>query len=305
MPSKNIKIIVNPNADSGNAWKTAADLRPIVDEYGGADWSGTVYPTHASELAQQAAESGYEQVIVAGGDGTVHEVINGLMQVPAESRPLLGIIPLGSGNDFAHAVGMDPDPARALRQIFAGQPRPVDIARVTDNLGRTEFWDNTIGIGFDAVVTIRTRSIPVLRGFSMYFTAVMQTIALNHDAPRMEIETDTEQWTENTMMLILCNGPREGGGFRVAPDAVPDDGLLNYTTVRSVSRPMMLRLVPEVMNGTHGRFEQIRMGTFRRLKLRADAPLRIHIDGEIFAGFGSDVRQLDVEILPAALMVQA
>ncbi len=301
----NTKIIVNPNADRGNAWRTAADLRPIVDEYGGADWSGTVYPTHASELAQQAAERGYNLVIVAGGDGTAHEVVNGLMQVSKEIRPRLGVIPLGSGNDFAHAIGMELDPARALRQILEGQPHSIDIVRITDDLGRTEFMDNTLGIGFDAVVTIRSRNLAALRGFSMYFAAVMQTILLNHETLRMEIETDTEQWIEDTMMLVLCNGPREGGGFRVAPQAAPDDGLLNYTAVRAVSRPTMLRLVPEVMNGTHGRFEQIRMGTFRRLKLRTDTPLRIHIDGEIFAGFGSDVHQLEVEIIPAAITVQA
>ena len=299
------KLIVNPNADSGNAWRIAADLRPIVDEYGGADWSGTVYPTHASELARQAAEDGYDLVIAAGGDGTVHEVINGLMQAPEAIRPRLGVVPLGSGNDFSHAIGMDPAPAVALRQIFDGQPRAIDLARLTDNLGRSEIWDNTLGIGFDATVTIRSRQLPLLRGFAMYFTAVMQTITLNHEAPHMKIETDTEAWEEDTMMLVLCNGPREGGGFLVAPDAVVDDGLLHYTGIRKVSRPMMLRLVPEVMNGTHGRFEPIRMGTLRRLKLRADAPLRIHMDGEILAGFGSDVRELEVEILPAALTVQA
>jgi len=101
--NKKVKIIVNPNADLGRAWQVAADLRPIIDEYGGADWSGTVYPTHASELARQAAEQGYEIIIAAGGDGTVHEVVNGLMQVNREQRPLLGIVPIGSGNDFSHS----------------------------------------------------------------------------------------------------------------------------------------------------------------------------------------------------------
>ncbi|HIE57273.1 MAG TPA: diacylglycerol kinase family lipid kinase [Anaerolineales bacterium] len=299
------KLIVNPNADSGNAWKSASDLRPIVDEFGGADWSGTVYPTHAIELARKAADEGFDLVIAAGGDGTVHEVINGLMQTPAEIRPRLGVVPLGSGNDFAHAMGMNPHPARALRQIFNGAPRPVDMARISDNLGRSEYWDNTVGIGFDATVTIRTRSMSLLRGFAMYFSAVIQTIALNHEAPHIEIETDTEQWTQNTMMLTLCNGPREGGGFLVAPDAIPDDGLLHYASIGKVSRLMMLRLVPEVMNGTHGKFDKIRMGSFRRMHLRAETPLRIHIDGEIFAGFGSDVRELEIEILPAALQVQS
>ena len=87
MPRK-VKIILNPIADMGNAWKVASDLRPIIAEYGNADWSGTVYPTHATELARQAGEQGYEMVIAMGGDGTVHEVVNGLMQVPEKRRPI-------------------------------------------------------------------------------------------------------------------------------------------------------------------------------------------------------------------------
>ena len=215
MPQHRTKIILNPNADLGRAWRSAADLRPVVDEFGGTDWSGTVYPTHATELARQAALDGYELVIAAGGDGTVHEVINGLMQAPAERRPRLGVIPMGSGNDFAHSIGMTIDPPRALRQIFTGTPQRIDIGRLEDNLGRSEYWDNTIGIGFDATVTIRSRRIPYLRGFLIYLVSVLQTIILNHDAPRLSITSDLETWQEDILMLVLCNGGREGGGFHV------------------------------------------------------------------------------------------
>jgi diacylglycerol kinase family enzyme len=104
-------------------------------------------------------------------------------------------------------------------------------------------------------------------------------------------------------MLTLCNGPREGGGFFVAPEARFDDGLLHYATVRSVSRLMMFRLIPEVMKGTHGRFKQVRMGTCRKLSLTSDRPLYIHADGEIFSGFGSSLRGLSIEILPEAMQV--
>jgi diacylglycerol kinase (ATP) len=150
MPQHKVKLIVNPNADLGQAWRKAADLRPVVEEFGGADWTGTVYPTHAIELARQAAEEGYELVISAGGDGTAHEVINGLMQVPTERRPPLGVVPLGSGNDFSHALGMNPQPALALRQIFTGKTRRIDIGRMSEGHGRVEYMDNTLGIGFDA-----------------------------------------------------------------------------------------------------------------------------------------------------------
>ena len=136
MRRHNIKLILNPNADMGNAWKLASDLRPVIEEFGGADWSGTVYPTHAIELARQAAEEGYELVIAAGGDGTVHEVLNGLMEFPAEKRPRLGVVPLGSGNDFAHAVGIKTESAAALRQVLSGKPRAIDVGLIEDGSGR-------------------------------------------------------------------------------------------------------------------------------------------------------------------------
>ncbi len=305
MPKHKTKLIINPNADLGRAWRWAADLRPIADEFGGADWTGTVYPTHATELARQAAEEGYELVVAVGGDGTVHEVINGLMQVPPDRRPRLGVVPMGSGNDFAHSIGMDPRPAYALRQVLSGQPRAIDVGKVQDNLGRTEYWDNALGIGFDASVTIRSRNYPYLRGFFIYLVAVLQTIILNHEAPRLQVSSDQETWDQELLMLVLCNGSREGGGFYVAPPARNDDGLGHYVGVRRVSRPMMLRLLPEFMKGSHLRFPQVQIGTFRSLNLQSDRPLLIHTDGEIFAGFGVDVRQLAVEILPGAIEIVA
>lgn len=305
MPKHKTKLIINPNADLGRAWRWAADLRPIAEEFGGADWAGTVYPTHATELARQAAEEGYELIVAVGGDGTVHEVINGLMQVPPDRRPRLGVVPMGSGNDFAHSIGMDSRPAYALRQVLSGQPRPVDVGKVEDNLGRTEYWDNTLGIGFDATVTIRSRNYPYLRGFLIYLVAVLQTIILNHEAPHLQVSSDQESWDQELLMLVLCNGGREGGGFYIAPPARNNDGLGHYLGVRRVSRPMMLRLLPEFMKGTHLRFPQVQIGTFRTLRLQSDRPLLIHTDGEIFAGFGVDVRQLSVEILPGAIEIVA
>jgi len=297
MPRK-AKLILNPIADMGRAWKVANDLRPIVAEYGHADWSGTVYPGHATELARQAAHDGYDLVVALGGDGTVHEVVNGLMQVPAEQRPILGVVPVGSGNDFAHSIGVPLKADHALAHAFKGPPSSVDVGLMTDANGRREYFDNTAGIGFDTVVTIRSHKLPLVRGFLMYLTAVIQVILLDHHPARMQIETDTEKWEQGTIMLTICNGPREGGGFMVAPDAKNNDGLFHYATVTECSRLTMFRLVPEVMKGTHGRFKQVKLGSCTKFSLTSDRPLYIHLDGEIYTSFGSNLRGLNVEILP-------
>jgi diacylglycerol kinase (ATP) len=302
MPRK-VKIILNPVADMGNSWKLANDLRPLVREYGNADWSGTVYPTHAAELAAQAGEQGYEMVVAMGGDGTVHEVINGLMQLPEEARPMLGVVPVGSGNDFAHAIGVPMRSDQALARALSGEPSRVDLGLMTDEHGRKEFFDNTLGIGFDAVVTIRSHKLPVVRGFLMYLMAVLQTIVLNHNPALMQIEADDKKWEQSNLLLTVCNGPREGGGFLIAPDARPDDGILHYAMIKKVGRLMMLRLVPEVMKGTHGKFPQVTLGTCKRMSVIADRAMYIHADGEIYTGFGSNLRRVTIEVLPGALSV--
>lgn len=300
---RTVKIVLNPMADMGSAWRVANDLRPIVVEYGHADWSGTVYPTHATELAKQAGEQGYDMVIAMGGDGTVHEVVNGIMQLPEAQRPILGVVPVGSGNDFAHAIGIPLKSDHALAHALHGEPSTVDIGLMTDENGRQEYFDNSVGIGFDAVVTIRSHRLPIVRGFLMYLTAVIQTIILNHEPSLMKIKADDQAWEQTNLMLAVCNGPREGGGFMIAPEAKNDDGILHYMMISKCSRPMMFRLVPEVMNGTHGKFKQVRMGSCTKFSLDSEKPIYIHADGEIYTSFGSNLHKVDFEILPDVLRV--
>ncbi len=302
MPHK-VKIILNPMADMGNAWRIARDLRSITEQRGGIEWTGTVYPGHAIELAQQAGIHHYDKVIAMGGDGTVNEVINGLMKVRERVRPVLGVVPAGSGNDFSHAIGVEKTSAEALIQALDAEPSTVDLGAMTDERGHKEYFDNTVGIGFDTVVTIRSRRLPVVRGFLLYLTAVIQTIILNHDPMLMQIETEDQKWDQSNLLLTMCNGPREGGGFMLAPEAKVDDGILHYAMIRNVSRPMMFRLLPEVMKGTHGRFKQVTLGSCRKMSVISNRPMYIHTDGEIFSGFGTDVRKVTFEVLPGALRV--
>lgn len=306
MRNHDVKFILNPNANMGKAWRLAADLRPVMDEYGGADWAGSVFPTHAIELTRQAVQEGYDLIIAGGGDGTVHEIINGLMEFPPQERPSLGVVPLGSGNDFASGVGMSEEPWEALRQIFNGTPREIDIGWVEDDRGRREYWHNTVGIGFDAVVTIYSHNLPLVRGFLMYLIAVLKAVFLKHQPMNLRVTVDGERrWEDELLMLTLCNGPREGGGFYISPHSVIDDGVFEYVSVTGVSRPMMLRLIPEFMRGKHLRFSQVELDSFRTLEIESSQTLYIHMDGEIFSGFSSDLRYLRVEQHPKAIRVVA
>lgn len=295
-----IKFIQNPTSNHGRSLQIASELQTRVDK-NNTDWCQSEFPKHITELARSAGETGYDVVVAVGGDGTVHEVINGLMQVPEKKRPALGIIPLGSGNDFAHILGVPDDPFKALEACLNGKPQILDIGSVRDENDRLEFFNNTIGIGFDGVVTIRSRKLTSIHGFMMYLIATLGTILLNFKPMELHIETDRESWDESTIMLTLGNGPREGGGFMVTPDAKLDDGILDYVAVRKIPRLMMLRLVPEFMKGTHTHFKQIRMGTCRRMTVASKHPLYIHCDGEIYSGFEMDIRKLEINILPNAI----
>ena len=303
MITRRVKIILNPHAGMDSAKGKADVLRPLVEELGGAEWVETSQPRHAIELARQAAGEGYELIVAAGGDGTAHEVLNGLLQVPAEQRPCMAILPVGSGNDFSHMTGMPGQPEMALRQIFANPPGSIDLGMLSLGDGRREYFGSALGIGFDSIVTIRAKRLKFIRGYLMYLTAVFQAIILDHDSPRLQIATDQEKWEETVVMLVVMNGKREGGGFFVTPQALPDDGLFDYSQIRHVSRPMMLRILPEVMKGTHTTLKDVRMGQCRKLELLSDKPLVLHADGEILAGFDSTIRQLSVEMIPQGLKI--
>jgi YegS/Rv2252/BmrU family lipid kinase len=299
--SRKIKLIFNPTANMRRAWPIAALLQPIVQEQGGGDWTGTVYPTHAAELAQRAAQDGYELIIALGGDGTVHEVVNGLMRLPAGQRPTLGIVPIGSGNDFASSLGISSHPETALRQVFTGQPRLIDIGLIQDEHGRSEYWTNTLGIGFDAIIDIHAKRLTRLQGFSMYLVAALQAILLNYTTFSFQANLDGESWQDTLLMLIIANGKREGGGFRVAPQASCEDGLLDFIGIRPIDRPRMLHTLTQFIRGNAHKLPYSVHGNLGHLELHSKQPLIIHFDGEIFAGLGSQTHQITVQAVPSAL----
>jgi YegS/Rv2252/BmrU family lipid kinase len=299
-----IKLIFNPNSDRGRSGQKASDLRAVVEEHGGADWVGTEHPTHATDLAAKAGLEGYDTVVALGGDGTVHEVINGLMRVAPNHRPKLGVVPIGTGNDFAYAGGVAMDPMQAMARVFTGTARPVDVGTIRDNNNRLEYWNNTVGIGLDGKINIMSRKITGLYGFILYFTATLRTVLQDYESSQMKIWIDDQPMDERgILMFTFGNGPREGGGFMTTPASKIDDGIFDYVSIKHISRISILQLIPKVMNGTHVSDKRVTIGTFKKIRLEADRALPIHTDGELWSPYEVNTRTVEAEMMAGAVQL--
>jgi diacylglycerol kinase (ATP) len=295
-------VILNPSADHGRAIKYREIILVGCREYADVDLVLTEYSGHARELARASVDSGYDIIVAAGGDGTVHEMVNGLVQND-QSENNLGLIPIGSGNDLAYGMGLNTDVNTAIRRLFTGKPRIIDLARIQDDRGQNEVVVNSIGIGFDATVTIQSKTITRIHGFALYAIAALRTIAFYYQTPHLWLQFDDETVEQDALMVTVGVGPRVGGGFHLTPDAIFDDGLLDSCTVNPINRLTILRLLPEAMRGTHITSPYVMMRRNRTIHIRSNIALPIHIDGEIFAYHEDNVKQVTLSTLPLALPV--
>jgi len=312
-----IKLILNPASDKGRTAKIGEALQVLLHERAEVErQKGTHYELHwelteqggqATELAAQAGKDGFDVVVAVGGDGTVHEVVNGLMQVDRNKRPRLGVIPVGSGNDFAHNVKLPEAHTDAIHCLFGDKTRPVDIGLIKNENGKQLYWDNTLSIGFGGSANIYATKITWLQGFLVYLMAVIQTIISKPLNYRAKVTIDDKPPQERGMAMIsICNGPREGGGFPVAPHAVMDDGLITYMIMRNVNQVQMFYFLPVVMAAKHLDYKKyFEEGTCKKFVADIDKPVAIHVDGELFAHWDDDIHHLEMTIMPGEINVMA
>ena len=188
-------------------------------------------------------------------------------------------------------------------RIFTGQSRPLDLARVTDDRGQSRVFQNNLGIGFDAIVVMRTETISRIQGFLMYLTAVLQTIAFYYDTPYMEMTFDDRAVNQRALFLYAGVGPRGGGGFLMTPDAKWDDNLIDTCVANPIGRLTMLYMLTRVMKGTHVTSRHVTMRQSRQITAWSSSPMPIYVDGEMFAYPRDNVHQVTVTSLPAAVQV--
>ncbi|MGD8399174.1 MAG: diacylglycerol kinase family lipid kinase [Anaerolineae bacterium] len=297
-------IILNPTAGRGTAgrlWpRIDARLRSLGLDFELATTQGA---GHAVRLAEEAACRGCDLVVAVGGDGTANEVLNGLLRAGGRGDgPCLGVLPVGTGNDFACGADVPLALDAACETLVAGVPQPVDVGCVRVDGGRPVYFGNGIGIGFDAIVLVESQKWPRLRGFLVYLVAVLRTILLYYHAPYTSWRVDDRQAAGAVMMVSVMNGRRLGGGFLVTPAASMRDGLLDVCVAGTLSRPQMLGFVPRFLRGTHVTDPRITTTRGRRVHVEIESPWAAHMDGELL---GVDCRSFEIELLPGRLCLVA
>lgn len=235
----------------------------------------TERPGHGTALAATVARNGAQRVVAVGGDGAVHEVANGLLE--ARSTAALGVVPIGSGNDFAKLVGVHGhDIPRAVARLATARERRFDAGRVLD-----EFFVNSLGFGFGPAVVRTRNAMPGLKGFFSYLVPVVKTFA-SYRPPLFEIHADGFTERGHMMMVEVCNGTTAGGSYRFAPDADPADGKFDVCLIRRVGLLRFLMALPRVMRGTHVAMREVAVVRTTRLTIKSpETPLMLHLDGEL------------------------
>lgn len=299
MTAETVHLFLNPTAGRGRAGKRAARIHELLQE------GGVPAQTHLSrdvgdleECVRHCVNDGARRIIVAGGDGSIHEATNGIMR--ADGVASLGVIPTGTGNDFAKACGIALHWERATlslaRRIVAGRHlRRVDIGKVNDR-----YFANGAGIGFDARVTRIARSIHLPIGDFVYLLAIFRGLAGGIATPHMRITTDREIWDGPITLANIANGPWVGGMFHIAPMATNNDGTFDLIVAAPVSRSrLVLSLLPKLMSGKHMAEREIVHEPVARLLVEARDPVASHLDGEV----RPLQRRFEISMLPGALHI--
>lgn len=290
-------VIVNPRAGRGKT----ADLSALFAKHGlDPRIVTTERPGHGSELASAACRDGTALVVAAGGDGTVHEVVNGLLDGHGD-MPALGILPLGSGCDYARTFEIPQDLDAAVGHLVRTDTRRVDAAELTYATADGEtrrFFANIAEVGIGGAVVARAAKLPRFLGPAMYGVAFMITLPIfrRHDA---RIRMDDKTYDGPLTDLVVAIGKVFGGGMRVAPGADPSDGLFDIQ-VHFGSKLDYVRGLPKVYKGTHVPHPKIREERARTIEIACDPPGLIEADGEVLGSTPARFR-----ILPGALKLKA
>ncbi len=299
-----IKLILNPFANVGRAEKQLPHIRHAFQTHGVTlDVAVTERPRHATQIAREVAESGaYDGVVVAGGDGTLSEVVNGLVVAAGEAATLpLAILPLGTGNDFSDMQGIARDFGVIAQRVVSGdRPIQVDIGKV-DADGKIYYFDNNCAAAMEAAVNQQALRFKRLSGRLRYVAAVGRAL-LNLQAWQMRLKWADGELNETLLLLSICNGPRTGSTFLMSPTASITDGLFDIVTVPRIGWGTIGRILPRIVKGTHLSHPDVTHFRTNQLQIISQPGTPVHGDGEMVA---DSAENLTITVLPGKLTLLA
>lgn len=286
----NAKIIVNPYA---NRWRAGDQVDTIRAAFAAVQVEIDVHLTKVAGEATavaQAAAAEFDVVVAAGGDGTINEVINGLIQAAGDRATIpFGVLPLGTANDLGDTVHLPRDITTAAQIIAAANTRQIDAGRVNEH-----YFVNNCALGMEPLVTLENTKMKHLSGNLRYAVSLIRALA-KLQAWDMKISWDEETYDGPAVLLSICNGPRTGGLFQMAPGARVDDGYFDYVFAPDVPKRTIIAVLPRLLNGSHIHHPKVKFGRAKRITVESDPGTPIHADGELFA---ESLTHIEYEIMP-------
>lgn len=305
-------VVVNPAGGGGKVGRHWPDISAMIRrEFGPFDDALTTGPGDATALTRQALQSGIEQVVALGGDGTVNEVVNGFFDGPGgetiSDSGVLAVLPMGTGGDFRKSLGLSENLEDNVRRLKGRDSRPLDIGRATvtgdDGHERVRYFANIASFGSSGeIVRKANASSKLLGGKATFFLSTVRTL-VTYDNPRIRLTIDDGEPIDLlTNTVAIANAQFYGGGMHIAPMARYDDGQLEVIVVGDVGLGFFARYQGALYRGEHPELPQIRhlSGKVIKAEVLSDDPVLAELDGE-----GGAQLPATFEILPAAIRVHA
>jgi YegS/Rv2252/BmrU family lipid kinase len=288
-----VMVICNPVSGSGKGLALLSVLRRKLDD---ADVRYASEVTQrrgdAARLAHGAVVSGCSSIIAIGGDGTLFEVVNGMMSQNEPGVPFgfgndvaVGLVQAGRGSDFGRSIGIPTDPQAACERILQGRTVTIDLGFVSYSSFRGEkrarYFANAAGMGFDAEVTVRANSGPKgLGGTIPYLSSLFMTLGTYRNK-HVEVKVDGEAWRAQVNSIIVANGQYFGGGMKIAPEAQLSDGEFDVVVLGDLGKIDLVRNVPRVYDGSHVAHPKVRVMSGKTIEVESPDHLLLQADGEV------------------------
>lgn len=298
-----MKLIVNPVAANGAVGRNWTRVRDFLQaEDASFDAVLTEEPGHATRLARQALDDGYQTIVAVGGDGTVNEVLNGLVKEGSvDPEVTLGIIPCGTGADFSRTVGIPRDYVEACRHLLCLETRLMDLGKITclrEGREVERYFINVAGLGFDGEVAELANRSPKVLGGTITYLACLFTSLVTYRNKNVELSFDGQHARGRVNSVVVCNGRYLGGGMFMAPDASFDDGIFDVVILGNLNKLEVVANLPRVYKGTHLTHPKVSLCHAREIHVEARERMFLQADGELIGEAPATF-----QIVPRALRV--